>query len=361
MRFVVCFVVDCGTRERIESMATEVAKYVEAGYGIVIVTHLGRPKGVYNAALSTATIVQDVTESLGVDPEKIMQLEDFAVSTLQDAKTQLDYRRKDVVILQNVRMDARDQSANADERMSFAQQILLSLCPYLVLWDNLPTAHRLEAYTCEIPICAKKHHIAVKTGANVSTELKAIDEFLATIKEEDHIVGLFGGVKVEEKAPFAEWCKTTYYPNSFVAATGKWATEYDPKGKDIYVTQMRDGDLTLGSINRIIDEIQQADVIIHCGTPGNIKQGYIAATYAIWGAIVDAVIHRRVRLLLCGGDTASEFTQFLRDVIGENPKMFKRTVIRKKGFISDSGGAAIEHMMGKRLPGLEACGYYDNK
>lgn len=348
-------IADCGTRERIVAMAPEVKRCLQTNYNVVIVTHLGRPDGKYVPELSTVTIVPDIAAAIGIDVEYILQAEDYETTTLQHAASCLQCGEARAIILQNARMDPRDQSKNSLERASFAWQIFHEFMPELVVWDNLPTAHRLEAYTCELAEIARRNGVHVRIGKDIPAELGGIDSFLKMLREQKHIVGIFGGTKKKEKLPLTEFFYNNF-PNSFVAATGSWAEAYTPT-VDIFVATTEAGDIDRQSVDRIVAEIDAADAIMHCGTPGNITDGYTEGTYAIWSAILKAIVERSVPVLICGGDTVTEFIEFAKSW-KINPQQLKELMESCGGHLSNFGGAAVAHIKGDHMPGLHACHYY---
>lgn len=353
MRPCMLVIIDCGTTERIRSsMVPEVKAYIQKGYGIVVITHLGRPHG-YETKLDTSTILNEVAKAIGINNERIIHVADYATKSLIEAKDMLARLEGDLVLLQNARFDKRNQSQSVVERTKFARQIIASFCPDMVLWNNLPTAHRQEAYVCELVSLARKNKTTVKIGENVSTEISAIDRFMSSMKDKAHPVGLFGGVKEAEKRPFAEWFSAKY--NGETIAAGKWAAQYRTN-MPIFVTDGGLNGLSMKSIRTIVNTIEhkKTDAILLCGTPDNIKTNKVVV-YVIFEAIYKAIV-RGIPTLICGGDTADEFLEYVQ-TLGISVEDFKRLIMAHGGFISNAGGAAIEYIMGHKLPGLTACGY----
>lgn len=354
LRPVSIMIADCGTEERIEMMSGGINRRLQAGDGVILATHLGRPDGVYSPELSTATIVGSIAAKIETYTNHIIHLEDYEETSLQLAANMLQDGKADIAILQNARMDPRDQSEDKAERVDFAERILEIFEPHRIDWDNLPTAHREEAYVCELAECARNKRIPVVVSEHVAKELNGVDRFFALVQGMKKVAGIFGGTKRKEKISITEWFYERF-PHGFTAAAGKWAENYLPAG-NIFVSEVRDGDLSQKSIARIVTEIRKAEAIFHCGTPGDVTHGHTAGTYAIWTAIIEAVLERRVPVLICGGDTASEFLRFAKS-LGYDPERLKITIEDAGGYISNAGGAIVAYITGDDMPGLLASGY----
>ncbi len=153
---------------------------------VIICSHLGRPKGEVNLKYSLRPVA-----------EAMAKLSKYSVSfcpvTIGDeAKRMVDEMKDgDIVILENVRFDAREE-AN-DE--TFAKG-LASLADIYCL-DAFGTAHRKHASTYAVadllPSCV---------GFLVNKELKSVENILCHPSRP--LVAILGGSKVEDKLPVIE-------------------------------------------------------------------------------------------------------------------------------------------------------------
>ena len=87
----------------------------EQGARVVLVAHLGRPKGVVDKTLSLVPVAMRLGELLGAEVQ---------VSTLDDAPAAVQrLANGDVLLLENIRFDPRETSKDAAERASLAAEL----------------------------------------------------------------------------------------------------------------------------------------------------------------------------------------------------------------------------------------------
>jgi len=159
-------------------------KYVmEKGGKLILISHLGRPKGKRIPEMSLAPAAARLGELLGRDVSfiddcigpKVQQ----AVDTLKDGE---------VIVLENLRFH-KDEEANDD---AFAQQ--LAVLADLYVNDAFGTAHRCHASTYGVP----KHIDGPKvTGFLIEKELKYLGDALN--RPVRPFIALLGGAKVGDK------------------------------------------------------------------------------------------------------------------------------------------------------------------
>lgn len=153
-------------------------KYIlENNAGLIIMSHLGRPKeGEADPELTLAPIATLLAEKLGRE-----------VRLVSDAYQQIELQPGEVVMLENVRFN-KGESENSPQ----LAQAYAALCDVFVM-DAFATAHRAQASTAGV---AEYAPIAC-AGPLLNHELQAIHK--ATTLPEKPVVAIVGGSKVSSK------------------------------------------------------------------------------------------------------------------------------------------------------------------
>ncbi len=162
---------------RIERIADTVYDIQDAGGKVILMAHYGRPKGKVVAEMSLIHIAPFVADELGVPVT-------FADSDYREAVK--DMEGDEVLLLENLRFNPGEEANDP----AFAKR-LASLCDIYVN-DAFSAAHRAHASTVGVatlrPSCA---------GRLMAEELAALDAALGTPKRP--VVAVVGGAKVSTK------------------------------------------------------------------------------------------------------------------------------------------------------------------
>ena len=158
---------------RVRASIPTIRKLREAGASVVAMSHLGRPDGAPDARFSLAPVAARLGELLG---ERVA----FGPPTAASG----------VTLLENLRFDPRETSKDAAERESFAAE-LAELGDVLVS-DGFGVVHRKQASVFEL---AKA--VPSAAGLLIAAELDVLDR-LTTRPEKPYTVVL-GGSKVSDK------------------------------------------------------------------------------------------------------------------------------------------------------------------
>lgn len=152
------------------------------GATIVVVSHLGRAKGEYVAALSLAPVAQRLGELLGSP---------VTLTNLAGAKAVVDAASPgDVVLLENIRFDARETSKDAAERQSLAQE--LAALADLYVSDGFGVVHRDQASVTDVA-----RLLPCAAGRLVHKEASVFGALMADPARP--FVVILGGAKVSDK------------------------------------------------------------------------------------------------------------------------------------------------------------------
>lgn len=173
---------------RIDAAKPTILKVLEDGGSAVLMSHLGRPKGKVNPDMSLSHITETVSEIIGVQvkfaEDCVGPKADEAVANLQSGE---------ILLLENLRFHAEEEAG--DE--AFAEQ--LSKHGDIYVNDAFGTAHRAHASTT---IVAKFFPENKCFGYLLAKEIKAIDKVMAT--GEKPVTAILGGAKVSSKITIIE-------------------------------------------------------------------------------------------------------------------------------------------------------------
>lgn len=357
---------------RIEAAKPTIIKALEDGGSVILMTHLGRPKGM-DLDLSLQKIVPAVSEVLGVEVKFVA---DTIGEQAQEAAANL--QNGEILLLENLRFHAEETAGDEE----FAQQ-LAKLAPVYVN-DAFGTAHRAHASTAIIAKFAQqsvaglllesevkminkvlqdadKPITAIIGGAKVSSKISVIENLLSTV---DHLI-IGGGMaftfikarggeigsslveedklelarKVEEKAK--QHGVHLHLPTDSVTADS--FSEHAATSSEL-IDQIPAGwmglDIGAHSIEKFSNVIQESKTILWNGPMGVFEmEPFAAGTKAIADAVVTATQNGAFSLV-GGGDSVAAVNQMgVQDQVS---------------YVSTGGGAMLEMLEGKQLPGVVA-------
>ncbi|MEU0158411.1 phosphoglycerate kinase [Streptomyces sp. NPDC006261] len=170
---------------RIRAVLPTVAKLAEAGARVVVASHLGRPKGAPDPVFSLAPAAARLGELLGADVA-------FATDTIGDSAraTVAGLTDGQVAVVENLRFNAGETSKDDAERGAFADRLAELADVYV--GDGFGAVHRKHASVVDLP--ARLPHYA---GYLIATEVGVLKK-LTTDVERPYAVVL-GGAKVSDK------------------------------------------------------------------------------------------------------------------------------------------------------------------
>lgn len=169
---------------RVRMALQSIRSVIDRGGRLVLMSHLGRPKGEPDAKLSLKPAADKLGELLGKDVT-------FATDTIgEDAKAKAaDLADGGVLVLENLRFDASEKKGDDD----FAQSLAGMADVYCN--DAFGTCHRAHASMVAVPQAMGDRPKVV--GFLVEKEIKYLS---AAIADPDHpFVAILGGAKVSDK------------------------------------------------------------------------------------------------------------------------------------------------------------------
>jgi phosphoglycerate kinase len=356
---------------RIRAVLPTLRALVDAGARVVVMSHLGRPKGAPDPKYSLAPVARRLGELLGSEVA-------FATDTVgESARSTVDGLTDGrVALLENLRFEAGETSKDAGERGEFAAKLAAFGESYVD--DAFGAVHRKHASVYDVP--ALLPHYA---GGLVLRELEVLGRL--TGEPERPYVVVLGGSKVSDKLAVIEALAPKV--DELLIGGGMCFTFYKALGyevgdsllEDEMVQTCRDlldryaGKLKLPTdvviADRFAEDAQTQTVPedeIPAGwrgldvgplTVGAFAEALAAAKTVFWNGpmgvfemapfaagtrgVAEAITKVDGFTVVGGGDSAAAVRQ-----LGLDESAF--------GHISTGGGASLEYLEGKQLPGVEA-------
>ena len=168
---------------RIEAAKPTIIKILEDGGSCVLMSHLGRPKGVKNPQFSLSHIVNTVSKVIGV---QVKFVEDCVGEAAENASKSL--KNGEILLLENLRFYAEEEKGD----VAFAEK--LSKLGDIYVNDAFGTAHRAHASTT---IVAQFFPEKKCFGYLMAKEIDSINRVLHESKKP--VTAVLGGAKVSSK------------------------------------------------------------------------------------------------------------------------------------------------------------------
>ena len=173
---------------RIVAAKLTIDKIINDGGAVILMTHLGRPKGKVNADFSLSKIVEEVSKVLG---REVKFVENCVGELAEKAASEL--KAGEVLLLENLRFHAEEEAGDVE----FAKK--LSNLSDIYVNDAFGTAHRKHASTAVIADFFPEKKCF---GLLMAKELEAIDKVLHS--GEKPVTAILGGSKVSTKITIIE-------------------------------------------------------------------------------------------------------------------------------------------------------------
>jgi phosphoglycerate kinase len=355
---------------RIRASLPTIRRLADAGAAVVVTAHLGRPKG-EDPALSLRPVAQRLGELLGAE---VALAEDVTgpsaratVATLSDGR---------VALLENVRFDPRETSKDDAQRCVLADEMATLVAGGAFVSDGFGVVHRKQAsvydvarrlprYAGELVLAEltvlrrltgdpDRPYVVVLGGSKVSDKLGVIEALLPKVdtlligggmcftflEAQGHDVGasLLESELVDTcRRLLDENGVKIVLPDDVVVAE---EVEEQAQPRTVPVGEIPDGwkglDIGPATVARFATEVSKAATIFWNGPMGVFELAPFAAGTR---GVAEAIANSTTFSVVGGGDSAAAVRK-----LGLDEGAFSH--------ISTGGGASLEFLEGKRLPGI---------
>jgi phosphoglycerate kinase len=367
---------------RVRASVPTIHLLLEKGAKVVVMSHLGRPEGAPDPKYSLAPVAVRLGELLGVDVAFSPETVGEAAAGVIDAAP-----APGVVLLENLRFNPGEASKDDAEREAFAAQ--LAALGDVVVSDGFGVVHRKQASVYELVKA-----LPSAAGLLIAAELEVLDKL--TENPERPYTVVLGGSKVSDKLGVIGHLLPRV--DTLLIGGGMLFTFLAAQGHKVASSLLEQDqlDTVRGYLaeaeERGVELVLPTDVVVASGfsadaehvvapadaieetafgasgigldigpeTAAAFAERVRAAKTVFWNgpmgvfefpafaagtrAVADALTHVDGLGVVGGGDSAAAIRQ-----LGFSDDQF--------GHVSTGGGASLEFLEGKRLPGLEVLGW----
>ena len=361
---------------RIVASVPTLSALADAGAKVLVTAHLGRPKGAPDPKFSLKPVAAALAEKLG----RHVQLAGDVVGPDALARAE-GLTDGDVLLLENVRFDPRETSKDDAERLALARQLAELVAPDgAFVSDGFGVVHRKQASVYDVATLLPHY-----AGKLVEAEVKVLQQLTSSTERPYAVV--LGGSKVSDKLAVIEqlaqkadslvigggMCFTFLAASGFSVGTSLVQPEMidtcreilethgdvihlpvdivvadefkaDSPSETVVADRIPDGKMGLDvgpeTVKRFTALLSNAQTIFWNGPMGVFEfPAFAAGTKGVAEAIIGAT-GKGALSVVGGGDSAAAV---------------RALGLPEDGFshISTGGGASLEYLEGKTLPGIQ--------
>jgi phosphoglycerate kinase len=338
---------------------------------ILVISHVGRPKGKVNKALSLKPICENIEKKIN---QKVSLIEDNILELKRDDL--FSDPKKQIIFFENIRFYKEEEQND----IVFSKH--LSKLADIFVNDAFSCSHRAHASVSKIT-----EFLPSYAGLQLETEINALKKVTTEIKKP--VACIVGGSKISTKINIIKNLIPKFDSIIIVGGMANNVLNYlgNPIGKsikenncesvieDIFKTaknhsckiiypedvvvgknmedkakikelnEVNDDDLILDigpkTINKIQNIIENSKTILWNGPAGYFENpNFALGSYEIAKKIVEKSKNNLIYSIVGGGDTIAVLNQI--------------NLINNFNFVSTAGGAFLEYLEGKELPGIKA-------
>jgi phosphoglycerate kinase len=302
---------------RIEDSLKTIKLLLAREVKVVILAHLGRPGGEFVPELSLGPVAKTLSRLMGKNVP-LIQYKDLA--TLP---------QKEIVLLENMRFDPREEDKDKSKRRALAKELAKIGDSYID--DAFGTCHRINASIVDLP-----SFLPHAAGLDLLGEVA----FLSSVRKKPRrpVVVLLGGVKrskLKTVNRLLDWV-------DLVLIGGKLADypeveKLKDHRREVAILTKSGEDVTIESAEKFVDQVKQAGTIIWSGPLGKVEDSRFEKGTKIFA---EAMAESKALTVIGGGDTEAVLTRF--------------KVVDRIDYVSSGGGAMLAFFAKGDLPGLKA-------
>ncbi len=351
---------------RIRATLPTIQYLLEQGAAVILMSHLGRPKGKVREDLRMDSVSRRLSELVG---REVIKVDDCVGPEVERAAAALEPGQ--ILLLENLRFHPEEE----DNDQAFAQQ--LATLADIYVNDAFGTAHRAHASTSGVP-----QYLPAVAGLLVDRELSFLGKALTS--PERPFVAILGGAKISDKISVIRNLLTKVdllliggaMANTFLKAqryeVGQSLVEDESLPMARQILKQACGKLVL-PVDVVVGDEFAADAeaqtlsvqkippgwrILDVGpkTLSLFKQKLVSAKTVLWNGPMGVFEFPKFAVgtaALAHSLAAAQATTIVGG--GDSIAALKHAgLVNKMSHVSTGGGAALEFLAGKTLPGVAA-------
>ena len=348
----------------------------DAGAKVVVTAHLGRPKGGPDPKLSLAPVATALGEQMG----RHVQLAGDVVGTDALARAE-GLTDGDILLLENIRFDPRETSKDDGERMALAKALVeLVGEDGAFVSDGFGVVHRKQASVYDVATLLPHY-----AGTLVAAEVKVLEQLTSSTERPYAVV--LGGSKVSDKLAVIE--NLAGKADSVIIGGGMCFTFLAAQGLSVGTSLLQEemietcrellethGDVIHLPVDIVVAEEFAADSPPETVAADRIPDGRMGLDIGPESVKRFATLLSNARTIFWNGPMGvfefpafADGTRGVAEAIiaatakgafsvvggGDSAAAVRRLGLPEDGFshISTGGGASLEYLEGKVLPGID--------
>ncbi|MDA3815203.1 MAG: phosphoglycerate kinase [Patescibacteria group bacterium] len=296
---------------------------------LLLVSHLGRPGGKKVPELSLEPVYKELNDLTGEEIVNVKNVKEMKLIQGREG----EFRR--LYFLENIRFWPEEESASEE----FAEEVMAGVDVYIN--DAFSSSHRDHASITKFPKFAEEKCMGFLFEEELTELTKVKDD------PQKPSVAIIGGAKIATKLPVINKLSNSY---DWVLVGGKVANEALDEGLNLGEKVLlpvdfspedekeKRFDIGVETLKNFEEKIKEAKFILYNGPMGMFEEdSYSNGTKKIIEMILN---NKDAYKVVGGGETIGAIEKF--------------SSLKEFDYVSMSGGAMLEFLGGKELPGIKA-------